>query len=92
MCESGAWRSFDEFEELITLDELFILYETTVERQKRLIQTIGAALGASPADDDEEGFDQEYDPKNPRVQYQEGEIAAGQNILFGYQTAPAEGT
>ena len=46
MCETGAWRNFDELEDELTLDELFVLYEKTSERQKRILETIGAAFGA----------------------------------------------
>ena len=49
MCEVGVWKSFDELEENICLDELWMLFEQTYERHKRLAEVVGAALGASPS-------------------------------------------
>jgi hypothetical protein len=76
MCESGAWKNFDEMEDTLTLDELFILYETASERQQRLMKTVAAAMGANVSDEE-------------RHEYQGGEIAAGESTLFGYQQAKA---
>jgi hypothetical protein len=82
MCEVGVWKNFEELEEELTLDELFILYETTTERQMRLLKTVSAALGAS-TEEEEEGFD----PKNPNYEYQQQEIIGeGGSVLFGYRT------
>lgn len=47
MCEVGVWRSFDELEQSLCLDELLTLHEKTIERQKRVIETIAAAFGAT---------------------------------------------
>lgn len=41
----GVWKNYDELEEEFTLDELFLTYEKVMERQKRLIETIAAAMG-----------------------------------------------
>lgn len=84
----------DEMEEFLTLDELFLLYEATVDRQKRLLQTIGAAFGASPVDDEEAEMvpiSQVNLQGDEKVHYEGGEIAAGSNVLFGYRQRPSEG-
>lgn len=84
MCEVGAWKNYSELEDELTLDELFILYEATTERQMRLMKTVSAALGAAPADDDT------YDPENPSYEYQQQEIVGeGGSIIFGYRTKEA---
>lgn len=46
-CECGAWSNLTELEESLLLIELLELYDTTVERQTRLIQSMGAMMGAS---------------------------------------------
>lgn len=82
MCEVGVWKNFSDLEEELTLDELFILYEATTERQMRLMKTVSAALGATP--EDEGG---EFDPNNPNYEYQQQEIIGeGGSVLFGYRT------
>lgn len=75
MCESGSWRNFEEMEDNLTLDELMILYERTSERQQRLIKAVAAAFGATESKDEEE-----------TLHYTSGEIVAGKDVLFGYQT------
>lgn len=52
MSECGAWKSFLELEENLSLDELMQLYESAMKRQERLIKTIASALGAEFDDDD----------------------------------------
>jgi hypothetical protein len=37
----------------MTLDELFLTYEATAERQKRLMKTVASAMGATFADEEE---------------------------------------
>ena len=38
-------------EDCLSLDELIILYESSMERQGRLLKTIAAAMGADVSDD-----------------------------------------
>lgn len=69
MAECGAWKSFLDLEENLSLDELMQLYEASMKRQERLIKTIASALGAEFDDDDEESKESkklkkwQYDPK-----------------------------
>lgn len=44
-CECGSWVNFLHLEESLSLDELIVLYEVTVERQSRAMKTMAAALG-----------------------------------------------
>jgi hypothetical protein len=73
MCESGAWNSFDNLEENLTLDELFILYEMATERQSRMLKTVASALGASVPDQKDETV------------VATGPIMAEGQVLFDYQ-------
>lgn len=50
-CEVGVWKNYDELEESLTLDELFLTYEATAERQNRLLKTVASAMGASVEDE-----------------------------------------
>lgn len=77
MCESGAWRNFEDFEATMTLDELMLMYETTSERQKRMMKMVAAAMGADVSDEDSQDPDTYH--------YKSGEIAAGNKVLFGYK-------
>lgn len=51
-CECGAWKNFDDLEEFLTLIELSELYDAAIDRQNRLIKTIGAAMGVSFEEND----------------------------------------
>lgn len=53
MCESGAWISFEVLEDSLTLEDLFILYQVSGERQKRLMKVVGSALGADMSEPEE---------------------------------------
>lgn len=77
MCESGAWRNFEDFEAVMTLDELMLMYEATSERQQRMMKMIGAAMGADVSDGGSADTDTYH--------YSKGEIAAGDSVLFGYK-------
>lgn len=79
MCEAGAWRSYDELEEVLTLDELFSLYETTAERQKRMIETVASAMGATT------GTTGGSSSGGDRMNYEQGEIVGEGGTLFGYR-------
>jgi hypothetical protein len=50
-CECGAWKNFLDLEESLSLDELIVLYEATVERQSRALKSMAAASGAEISDD-----------------------------------------
>jgi hypothetical protein len=50
-CECGAWKNFLDLEESLSLDELIVLYEATVERQSRAMKSMAAASGAEISDD-----------------------------------------
>lgn len=50
-CEVGAWKDYEELEESLTLDELFLTYEAATERQTRLLKTVAAAWGGSVAEE-----------------------------------------
>jgi len=50
-CECGAWKNFLDLEESLSLDELIVLYEATVERQSRALKSMAAAAGAEISDD-----------------------------------------
>lgn len=77
MCESGAWKNFDELEESLTLDELTLLYERTSERQQRVMKMMAAAWGGGSEEDEV-------------VHYSSGAITAGGTTLFGYEERKAE--
>jgi hypothetical protein len=88
MCEVGSWKSFEELEEVLTLDDLFILYERAATRQNRLIKTIAGAMGASFEEDSSAGAGFSEHPGQDEdidIDYQQGEITAGQSTLFGYK-------
>jgi hypothetical protein len=50
-CECGSWKNFLDLEESLSLDELIVLYEATVERQSRALKSMAAAAGAEISDD-----------------------------------------
>lgn len=78
MCEAGAWKSFDELEEILTLDDLFILYERTAERQKRLLETVGSAMGATVGAGGSGSVESEAGPVKQQIVGESG-------TLFGYR-------
>ena len=84
MCESGAWKNFEEIEEELTLDELILLYERTSERQQRLMKTVAAAMGADVSEPERR------DVVQGPIQISD---RAGTSTLFGYQETevPSEG-
>lgn len=43
--EVGAWKDYDDLEEHITLDELFLTFEKIMEKQKRQLETMYGPLG-----------------------------------------------
>lgn len=45
--ECGAWKNFHDLEDSLCLDELMQLYETSIERQNRIIKTLAGAMGAT---------------------------------------------
>lgn len=45
-CECGAWKNFFDLEDSISLDELILLYEASVERNNRLSKIMAASFGA----------------------------------------------
>lgn len=60
----GAWRNFDELEESLTLEELYILANTQQLREHRIIRKLGAIQGVdipdigdeAPAEKQDESF------------------------------------
>jgi len=50
-CECGSWKNFLDLEESLSLDELIVLYEATVERQSRALKAMAAAAGGEVSDD-----------------------------------------
>lgn len=74
MCEIGSWKTFDDLEESLTLDDLFLLYETTSERQQRLLKALGAIYGG--------GSIENKDPVQAPITGESGEL------LFGYAQGP----
>ena len=80
MCEVGAWKNFYDLEDSLTLEELMELYDSAVERQMRLMRTIGSALGAEF--DDSSSSDDEYSLPNPKgdVVYDQYDL---QQLPFG---------
>lgn len=51
--ECGAWRNFLDLEDSISLDELIILYESSMERQHRVMKVMAAAMGADVSEPDQ---------------------------------------
>lgn len=83
MCEMGAWKNFEELEDTLTLDELFLLYEQASERQQRLMKTVAAALGADTSGSSSSD--------NQTLEYKRGEITDGSGgTIFGYRTKAVE--
>jgi len=83
----------------MTLDELFLTYEKTGQRQERLIKTIAAAFGASSDEDSEstpitnihldQGPQVKRDgdrPGDENYNYGGGDIKLGTTTAFGYRT------
>lgn len=82
--ECGAWKNFIDLEDSLSLDELMELYEASFKRQERLMKTIGAAMGATFEDDEEESFRPGVDSEgNRRIVLESGEDASRFNIGFG---------
>lgn len=52
--EAGAWKSIEELEDILTLEELSVLYKEAVDKEKRFVKIVAAALGAEFPDDEEE--------------------------------------
>ena len=46
--EVGVWKNFDELEESLCLDELFLLYDKIIEKIKRSAALAGADFGDEP--------------------------------------------
>jgi hypothetical protein len=94
MCEVGIWKNFDEIEDALTLDELFMLYEQTTERQTRLMKTVAAAMGADVSGSESttpfSGRVDDYDG-DKNLTYQGGEMVSGGSVLFGYRTKEPSG-
>lgn len=56
-CECGSWKNFHDLEDNLSLDELIVLYEATLDRQARLSKVVAASFGADiPEDDRESSF------------------------------------
>ena len=51
--EAGAWKSIEELEDILTLEELSVLYKEAVDKERRFVKVVAAALGAEFPDDDE---------------------------------------
>lgn len=97
LCEVGAWKNYEELEENLTLDELFLTYEKVSDRQERLIKTIGSALGGSFEDTKTEsepspgGVHLDQGPmmnrpdKDQNIGYAGGDIKLGDTTAFGYK-------
>jgi hypothetical protein len=45
LSECGAWKNFEELENALSLDELMILYESSIDRQNRLIESMVKVMG-----------------------------------------------
>jgi len=45
-CECGSWKNFEDLETSLSLDELIVLYEATIERQQRLLMAVASSMGA----------------------------------------------
>lgn len=66
--ECGAWRNFSDLEDSLSLEELFCLYEGTMNRQTRLMRSAAAAWGGS-------GEDQAPEPSySERLREERGEV------------------
>lgn len=52
--EAGAWKSIEELEDILILEELIYLYEQAVKKERRLMRVVAAAMGADIGDEDEE--------------------------------------
>lgn len=48
-CECGAWSNLTEMEESLLLVELMELYDNTIERQSRLINSLAQMMGGAPS-------------------------------------------
>lgn len=97
MCECGAWKNYDELEDELTLDELFILYDMAITRIRRFMDTVAAALGAEvEGDEPHQAFDQgAFIPdgqvgdikelnKDINMSYTEGGIGPSDHDHFAY--------
>jgi len=85
-------------ESCLTLDELFLTFEKSVERQERLIKTVAAALGATPSESsggedvasninlDQGPMTAEDAKKDQKMSYGGGDIKAGKSTIFGYKS------
>jgi hypothetical protein len=80
-------------EESISLDELVQLYETTIEKNNRLLKTMAAAMGADVSDDGDSSSGDKHHLKAWQVDPQVGgevepifgeEQAASLPINLGY--------
>jgi hypothetical protein len=54
--EAGAWKSIEELEDILILEELIYLYEQAVKKERRLMRTVASAMGADIGDDDDEEY------------------------------------
>lgn len=59
-CECGAWSNFFDLEDSLTLEELIELYDSSLERQQRLMKTVAAAMGADVSDSGSDSQNQGY--------------------------------
>lgn len=66
-CECGAWVNFPHLEESLSLDELIVLYEATVERQSRAMKAMAAAWGGG-SDDVESAIQYVYSDSDTSVE------------------------
>ena len=79
MCEVGAWKNFYDLEDSLTIEELMELYDSSVDRQMRLVRTIGSALGAE-FEDTSNGGDYSLPKPDADVVYDQYDL---QQLPFG---------
>jgi hypothetical protein len=58
--ECGSWKNFDEIEDYLTLDELILLHDAIVKREKHNFR-LQAALQGADIGDDEDGYEGDDD-------------------------------
>lgn len=52
--ECGSWKNFDEIEDYLTLDELILLHDAIVKRERHNFRLQAALQGADIGDDGDE--------------------------------------
>lgn len=81
-CECGAWANLSEMEDALLLVELMELYNTTIERQSRMVQVMSSMFGGGVAGPENSGSN-----NNTVVVYNQEDL---QNVPFGLGYEVAE--